>query len=85
MLCFISSRLPVNRYRLAVLIRVNPDTVHRLSVFVENVLAAIVVSVDGPGCAVRELAFASCMALILSEVGVLVRETKMATLVSLSR
>jgi hypothetical protein len=35
-----------------------PDTVHQLAVVVENVLAAFIFSLDGPRCAVLELAFA---------------------------
>jgi hypothetical protein len=34
------------------------DTVHRLAFDVEDVLAPVIVSVDGPPCVVRELAFA---------------------------
>jgi hypothetical protein len=35
-----------------------PDAVTRFALVVEDVLAAIVVPVDGPRCAIRELAFA---------------------------
>lgn len=49
---------PLKSDGLAVLIRMYPDTVHRLAIVVEDLLAPVVGAVDGPGCAVHELAFA---------------------------
>ena len=49
----IRSRILDNK-RLLVLVRMQPDTVHRLTVVVEDVLAAVVGAVDGAHGAVGE-------------------------------
>jgi hypothetical protein len=43
--------------RFLMLVRMQPDTVHRLAVVVEDVLVATIGPVARPHCAVRELAF----------------------------
>jgi hypothetical protein len=48
----------LNHNRLAVLIRMQPDTVRRLAIIIEDELAAIVGAVDWADGAIAEMAFA---------------------------